>query len=93
MLLVGGARPIMGALGVLVAHYLKLPDEVRDILKSRLVRPEMWFLTELSAEARQTTNVLQPLTRLLRTKGYAPNANEFSVLERELTRLTAGPSC
>jgi len=88
ILSVGGARPILGALGFLVAHFLKLPDEVQTVLKARFVRPEFWFMVELGAAARETLKALPVLMRLLSAKGYSPGDQELTSLTRELERLT-----
>lgn len=92
ILTVGGARPLLGALGCLASHFLKLPDDVKSVLRARMVRPELWFLTGLAAEARETMQALPALRRILRSRGYAPDADDTDALETEVQRLAAASS-
>lgn len=90
ILTVGGARPILGALGSVAANFLKLPDDVKAIVRARMVRPEIWTLTHLAAEAREGLQVLPSLVKLLGKRGYRPDPREYGQVERELQRLTEG---
>lgn len=89
ILSIGGARPIFGALGYLAAHFLDLPDEVKVILKSRIVKPELWALTVLSAEARQCLNFVPQFASLMESKGCGPDRHDLEKISRTLNRLSA----
>jgi hypothetical protein len=92
ILTVGGARPVLGALGCLASHFLKLPDDVKSVVRARMVRPELWFLTGLAAEARETMQALPALRRILRSRGYAPTGDQNDILETEIQRLSSASS-
>ena len=85
----GGARPIFGALGKLLLHFSKLPDNVQEILNSRLIRPELWTITSLSAQARRAINCLPILYDLLAEKNIPISETIVKENEAFLIRLAS----
>lgn len=85
----GGARPAFGALGKLLVSFSKLPSEVREVLRQRCVRPELWAITRLSAQARRTINCLDPLYDLLKQKGFVLDPQKAASSLNVLKRLAA----
>lgn len=87
----GGARTALGALGKLLLCFSGLPDDVKELLRQRCVRPELWVVARLSAQARRVINCVDPVNDLLKRKGKLLDADKP---EREwqlkmLQRLTA----
>lgn len=78
---IGGARPFFGALGHLLVSFSKLPDEIKNVLRARFVRPELWAIAQLGSEARQALDGTEHLYSLLASKGF-----RISHLERETNR-------
>jgi hypothetical protein len=85
----GGARPVMGALGCLVAYYLKLPDDVKEVVRRRMVRPDVWCLTELAADAQAAARCLPDLLRVLNSRGLSLSKVEVAAIESDIVRLAA----
>ena len=83
----GGARPTLGALGRLLLCFSKLPKEVQEVLRQRCVRPELWAVSRLSAQARRVINCLDPLYELLKPKGLVLSPIEASTHLEVLRRL------
>ncbi|WP_416308263.1 hypothetical protein [Neptunicella sp. SCSIO 80796] len=83
----GGARPIFGALGKLLLHFAVLPKDVKDVLRQRTVRPELWILSDISAQARQATECLPRLYQLLECKGVSVDKKDRQQIREALARF------
>lgn len=87
----GGARTALGALGKLLLCFSKLPDDVKELLRQRCVRPELWVVTRLSAQARRVINCVDPVNDLLKRKGSLSDVHkseeewQLKMLERLAT--------
>jgi hypothetical protein len=85
----GGARPAFGALGQLLISFSGLPDDVKAVLRHRLVRPELWAVTQLSAQARRVIDCVDPLYELMRPKGLRASRADLKGHLTMLRRLLA----
>tara|TARA_R110001583_G_scaffold17299_1_gene70103 strand:- start:1606 stop:3039 length:1434 start_codon:yes stop_codon:yes gene_type:complete len=83
----GGARPLFGALGKLLLHFPVLPKDVKDVLRQRTVRPELWILSDISAQARQAIECLPRLYQMLECKGISVDKNDRKQIREALARF------
>lgn len=84
----GGTRPLFGTLGHLLVAFSPLPAEVKEIIKTRFVRPEVWVFQRIGSDARQVLDVWPSLLGVLRARGFSPEKYEMELLSEGMARLS-----